>query len=183
MSLVIFRILRLPCSTSFSPLCLPNRPSINPVTTGKNHIRWIINQLSIEATIVTSSPNCPKDSTTPKENQFLFSFIKTVNPRTEKVGRIFGSRGQIKGNLDNSPNKPGHWTLKKQVVYGLQKSTKDTVKVPMPVPFKQIIFCQNLLISDQPQKHLNFMGKPGFPQKIQRNLNQRIFQHFVKGIH
>jgi hypothetical protein len=113
MSLVIFRILRLPCSTSFSPLCVPNRPSVNPVTTGKNHIRWIINQLSIEATIITSSPNCPKDITTPKENIFFFSFIKTVNPGTEKISCIFGSRGQIKGNLDDSPNKPGHWTVKK----------------------------------------------------------------------
>jgi hypothetical protein len=107
MSLVIFRILRLPSSTSFSPLCLPNRPSINPVTTGENHIRWVINQLSIEATIVTSAPNCPKDSTTPKENQLLFSFIKTINPGTEKVSCVFGNRGQIKGNLDNSLDKPG----------------------------------------------------------------------------
>jgi hypothetical protein len=124
-----------------------------------------------------------QDSTTPKENQFLFSFIKTVNPRTKKVGRIFGSRGQIKYNLDDSPNKPGNRTVEKQMIYGLQKSTKDTVKVPMPMSFKQIIFCQNLLISNQPQKHLNFLGHPSFPQKIQRNLNQRIFQHFVKGIH
>jgi hypothetical protein len=130
----------------FSPLCLPNRPSINPVTTGENHIRWVINQLSIEATIVTSAPNCPKDSTTPKENQLLFSFIKTINPGTKKVSCVFGNRGQIKGNLDNSPNKPGHRAVKKQMIYGLQKSTKDTVRIPMPVSFNQIIFCQNLLI-------------------------------------
>jgi hypothetical protein len=60
----------------FSPLCLPNRPSVNPVTTRKNHIRWIIDQLSIEATIILSSPNCPKGSTTPKENQFFFQFYR-----------------------------------------------------------------------------------------------------------
>jgi hypothetical protein len=156
-----------------------NRPSINPIATGENHIRWVINQLSIEAAIVTSTPYCPKDSTTPKENQLLFSFIKTINLGTEKASRVFGSRGQIKGNLNNSPNKPGHRAVKRQMVYGLQKSTKDAVQIPMPVPFDQIIFCQNLFISDQPQKNLNFVGKPGFPQKIQRNLNQGTLQHFV----
>jgi hypothetical protein len=56
--------------------------------------------------------------------------------------------------------------MKKQMVYGLQKSTKYTIKVPLPVPFKQIVFCQNLLISDQPQKHLNLWGSLVFHKKF-----------------
>jgi hypothetical protein len=59
----------------FSLLCLPNRPSVNPVATRKNHISWVIDQISIEATIISSSPNCPKGSSTPKEDQF-FQFYK-----------------------------------------------------------------------------------------------------------
>jgi hypothetical protein len=73
----------------FSPLCLSNRPSINPVATGKNHIRWIVNQLSVEAAIITGTPNCPNNSTTPKEDQLLFRFIETINPGTEKISCVF----------------------------------------------------------------------------------------------
>jgi hypothetical protein len=62
----------------FPLLCLPNRPCVNPVATRKNHIRWIIDQISIEATIISSSPNCPKGSTTPKENHFFSSVLQKL---------------------------------------------------------------------------------------------------------
>jgi hypothetical protein len=70
---------------SFSLLCLPNRPSINPITAGENHIRWIINQPSIEAAIITSTPNSPNNSTTSKKNQFLFRIMETIDPGTKEV--------------------------------------------------------------------------------------------------
>jgi hypothetical protein len=70
---------------SFSLLCLSNRPSINPITAGENHIRWIINQPSIEAAIITSTPNSPNNSTTSKKNQLLFRIMKTVNLGTKEV--------------------------------------------------------------------------------------------------
>jgi hypothetical protein len=58
--------------------------------------------------------------TTPHpKDQLLFSFIETINPGTEKISRVFGNRGQLEGNLDNSPNKSGHRAVKKQMVYGL----------------------------------------------------------------
>ena len=97
----------------FSPLCLSNRPSINPITTGENHIRWIINQLSIEAAIITGTPNSPNNSTTPKEDQLLFRFIETINPGTKEISCVFGSRRRFECNLDNSPNKSGHRAMKK----------------------------------------------------------------------
>jgi hypothetical protein len=62
----------------FSLLCVSNRPCVNPVATRKNHIRWIIDQISIEATIISSSPNCPKGSTTPKKNQFFFPVLQKL---------------------------------------------------------------------------------------------------------
>jgi hypothetical protein len=98
---------------SFSLLCLSNRPSINPIATGENHIRRIINQPSIEATIITSTSYSPNNSTTSKEDQFLFRFMETINPGTKEVSCVFGSRRQFEYNLDNSPNKSGHRAMKK----------------------------------------------------------------------
>jgi hypothetical protein len=61
----------------FSLLCLPNRPSVNPVATRKNHNSWVIDQISIEATIISSSPDCPKGRSTSKKDQ-LFSVLQKL---------------------------------------------------------------------------------------------------------
>jgi hypothetical protein len=167
----------------FSPLCLLNRPSINPVATGKitldgSSINLLLKQQSLRVRQIAQ-----RTAPHPKRTRFFFSFMKTVDPGTEKVGRIFGSRGQIKCNLDNSPNKPGHWTVKKQMVYGLQKSTKDTIKIPCQCLLNKLSFVRIFLFLTNHRNTLILWGSLDFYKKIQRNLNQRILHHFVKGVH
>jgi hypothetical protein len=96
----------------FSPPCLPNRPSINPVTTRKTTLDGSSISLALKQHSFRVRQIAQRAAPHPKRTNFFFSLIETVNPGTKKISCIFGSRGQIKGNLDNSPNKPDHWTVK-----------------------------------------------------------------------
>jgi hypothetical protein len=64
-------------------LFLTDSRSIKPVATRENHISRIINSVISKTTIIATTPDRPNDSTTTKKDQILFSFVKTVNPRTK----------------------------------------------------------------------------------------------------
>lgn len=77
-SLVVFRILRFPCSTSFFLLFLSNCPSVNPETTWEDHISRIINQIIIKTTIILRAPNRLDDCATTEKDQIFSVLLKLL---------------------------------------------------------------------------------------------------------